>query len=71
MLNEGERLVKPQQVMKQVQWDKLEGVVILGLSKKGEANVLHMSTVTIEELALLSKQLDSHLTCLMGTMKEV
>ena len=70
MLNEGERLIRPEQVMKQVQWDKLEGVVILGLAKKGEQNVLHMSTVTVEELALLSKQLDSHLTCLMGPMKE-
>lgn len=70
MLNEGERLIRPEQVMKQVQWDKLEGVVILGLAKTGEQNVLHMSTITIEELALLSKQLDSHLVCLMGPMKE-
>lgn len=70
MLQDGDRLIRPEQVMKQVAWDKLEGVVILGLVKKGEANVLHMSTVTIEELSLLSKQLDSHLTCLMGPMKE-
>ena len=70
MLNEGTRLIRPEQVMKQVAWDKLEGVVILGLTKKGETNVLHMSSITVEELALLSKQLDSHLTCLMGPMKE-
>lgn len=70
MLNEGERLVRPEQIMKQVPWDKLEGVVILGLGKKGEHNKLFMSTVTVEELAMLSKQLDSHLTCLMGPMKE-
>jgi hypothetical protein len=56
--------------MKQVPWDKLEGVVILGLGKKGELNSLIMSTVTIEELALLSKQLDAHLTYLMGPMRE-
>jgi hypothetical protein len=70
MLQEGERLIGPVQVKNQVEWEKLEGVVVLGLGKKGEQNVLHMSTVTIEELALLSKQLDSHLVCLMGPMKE-
>lgn len=71
MLSEGLRTIKPEQVRNQVQWDKLEGVVILGLAKKGESNVLHMSTVTVEELAFLSKQLDAHVTCLLGPMKEV
>lgn len=71
MLSEGLRIIKPEQVRNQVQWDKLEGVVILGLAKKGESNVLHMSTVTVEELAFLSKQLDAHVTCLLGPMKEV
>jgi hypothetical protein len=71
MLGEGLRTIKPEQVRNQVQWDKLEGVVILGLAKKGESNILHMSTVTVEELAFLSKQLDAHVTCLLGPMKEV
>lgn len=71
MLSEGLRTIKPEQVRNQVQWDKLEGVVILGLAKNGESNILHMSTVTVEELAFLSKQLDAHVTCLLGPMKEV
>lgn len=70
MLNEGDRLIKPQQVQKQVPWDKLEGVVILGLNKKGEANTLHMSSVTVDELALLTSQLQAHLAYLLGPMKE-
>jgi len=71
MINEDtQRLIRPEQVMKQVEWDKLEAVVILGLGRKGEKNVLHMSTLTINELALLSAQLQAHLHCLLGPMNE-
>jgi len=70
MLNEGERLLSPEQVAKQVEWQKLEAVVILGVRKKGETNVLHMSSVTIEELALVTAQLQAHLSFLLGAMKE-
>ncbi len=70
MLNEGQRLIKPSQTMKQVDWDKLEGVVILGIKKRGETNVLHMSSVTVEELALVTAQLQAHLSFLLGAMKE-
>jgi hypothetical protein len=69
-LNEGERLIKPEQIQKQVSWEKLEGVVILGLRKKGEANSLQMSSVTIDELAMLTSQLNAHLAYLLGPMKE-
>lgn len=69
-LNEGERLIKPDQIQKQVEWEKLEGVVILGLRKKGEANSLQMSSVTIDELAMLTSQLNAHLAYLLGPMKE-
>lgn len=71
MLNEGQRLIRPEQIKDQIQWDKLEGVVVLGLSKKGEVNTLQMSTITIEELAMLTSQLQAHLVCLLGPMKEV
>lgn len=70
MLNEEGRLIKPSQVQKQVEWDNLEGVVILGLSKKGERNVLHMSSITVDELAFLTSQLQAHLAYLLGPMNE-
>jgi len=71
MLHEGQRLVLPEDVLKQVDTKELVGVVVLGLAKPGEQNTLQMSTVTIEELSLLCKQLEAHLVCLMGPMKEV
>lgn len=70
MLNEGPRTIRPEQVRNQIQWDKLEGVVVLALGKPSEHNALHMSTITVNELALLTAQLQAHLTCLLGQMKE-
>lgn len=70
MLHEGDRLIKPLDIKDQVPWDKIEGVVILCLNKKNEVNQLFMSSVTVEEIAYMSKQLDSHVTCLLGPMKE-
>lgn len=70
MLREGERLIKPSDIAKQVEWDKLEGVIIIGLAPKGQENILHMSSITVEEMSFLSKQLDSHVTCVLGPMKE-
>ena len=69
-LNEGQRLIKPDQVKLQVNWDKLDGVVVLGLAKNGEQNVLHMSSVTINELTFLSQQLQAHINYLLGPMNE-
>lgn len=63
-------MILPVDVKAQVPWQDLEGVVILGLAKKGEMNVLHMSSVTVDELAFLTAQLQAHLTCLLGPMKE-
>lgn len=70
MLNEGKRLVSPAQIHKQVEWDKLEGVVILSLGGEGKPNKLQMSSVTVNELAMLTAQLQAHLTYLLGPMKE-
>lgn len=70
MLNEGERLIKPNQLMKQVEWDKLEAVVVLGVKGKGQTNILQMSSISIEELALITAQLQAHLNYLLGPMKE-
>lgn len=70
-LNEGERLIKPDQIQKQVAWEKLDGVVVLGLGKNGETNTLQMSSVTVNELAMLTSQLQAHLAYLLGPMKEV
>jgi hypothetical protein len=71
VLHEGQRLIKPENVKEQILWDKLEGVVVLGLAKDGQTNTLQMSTVTINELVMLSAQLQAHVTCLLGHMKEV
>lgn len=70
MLNEGERLIKPEQIKNQVEWDKLEGVVVLGLAPKGKRNTLQMSSITVNELSFLVAQLNAHLACLLGPMKE-
>ncbi len=70
MLNEGARLIKPKDIQTQVPWEKLEGVVILELHGKGKHNILRMSSVSIEELTFLSKQLDSHINSIMGSMIE-
>lgn len=69
MLRE-ERAILPEDIQKQIEWDKLEGVIVLGLKKKGEANVIAMSSLTIEEAAFLSKQLDAHVAYLLGPMRE-
>lgn len=66
-----EKWVLPQDIKEQVEWEKLEGVVILGLKGKGLQNTIAMSSLAIEELVMLSKQLDAHVTCLLGPMKEV
>lgn len=70
MLHEGYRAIKPEDVVKQIPTEKLEGIVILGLGKLGEPNQLMMSTVTVAELCFLAKQLDAHITCLLGPMQE-
>lgn len=71
MLHEEKRLIKPVDIKEKVDWENLEGVVILGLGKLGKENTLQMSTLTIEELSLLSLQLQAHLVCLCGPMKEI
>lgn len=70
MLNEGTRLIKPENIRNQVDWQNTEAVVVLCLGKDGQPNKLHMSTMTVNELAFLSAQLQAHLTCLLGHMKE-
>lgn len=72
MLNENTlRTLTPAQVASIMPWGNLEGVVILCLGKKGEPNNLVMSTVTIEELSLLTAQLNAHLNgLLVGSLVE-
>lgn len=72
MLNENTiRTLTPAQVASIMPWGNVEGVVILCLGKKGEPNNLVMSTVTIEEISLLTAQLNAHLnSLLMGSLVE-
>ena len=67
MLNEDvPRAIRPEQVAALMPWSKLEGCVVLTLGAKGKPNHLVMSSVTIEELALLTAQLQSHLNYLLA-----
>lgn len=70
MLREGDRLIKPEDILKQIPAKDLEGVIILGLAKKGEVNKIYMSSITVEEISFLSAQLSAHVTCLLGPMDE-
>jgi hypothetical protein len=70
-MSEIDRIVKPEQVAKLVQWDKVEACIIMCKGKKGESNHLVMSSVTVEELSFLVAQLNAHLTgLLVGSLNE-
>ena len=64
-LEEGQRALKPAQVAGLVPWDKLEGALILCLGRKGQPNHIVMSSLTVEELTLLSAQLNSHINLML------
>lgn len=70
MLHEGERLIKPVDISKQIPWEKLEGVLVVGLSKIGEENTFWMSTMTFNEMSLLVQQLQATMAYKLGPMKE-
>ena len=72
MLHEGQRLVKPVDVLEQVklQAPKLEAVVVLGLGKIGEPNKIWMSTLTINELSFLAQHFQAEMVIRMGSMVE-
>jgi hypothetical protein len=70
MLTSETRPITPEQIRDQIPWEDFETVVIIGQKPKGKTNSLFMSSLTIEELCVLSKQLDAHITCLLGPMKE-
>jgi hypothetical protein len=66
-----DRIVKPEQVAKLVQWDKVEACIILCKGKAGEVNNLVLSSLTLEELSFLTAQLNAHLTgLLVGSLNE-
>lgn len=70
MLRDGERLIKPIDVKEQIPWDKAEAVVVLVQMPKGQENKLLMSSVTWNEVAMLSAQLDAHLKGALGLMDQ-
>lgn len=70
MLQEQGPMIRPIDISQQVDWMDLEGCVIIGLKKKGEKNTIHMSSLTVEQLAYLSHQLQAHTTFLLGTLEE-
>lgn len=67
---DGERPIKPADVMKQVDWKKAEAVVILVQMPNGQENQLFMSSLSWNEVAMLTAQLQAHLTLNLGVMKE-
>lgn len=70
MLREEDRLLKPIDIKEQIPWEEAEAIVVLCKMPKGQANKLHMSSISVDEISFLSKQLDSHVVCLLGMMKE-
>lgn len=67
---DGERPIKPHQIRDQIPWDKAEAVVVLVQMPNGDTNRLFMSSLSFNELMVLSKQLDSHVTHHVGPMLE-
>lgn len=63
-------MIRAIDVKDQIPWEKAEGVVVLVLMPKGQINRIHFSSVTVNEIAMLSKQLDAHLTYMLGPMLE-
>ena len=70
MLHEGERLIKPQDILKQIPADNYDAVVVLCLGKIGKPNALYMSTLTINELSFLAQSLQAEMTIRLGSMQE-
>ena len=68
-LHEGERLVKPKDILPQVSEDAV-AIVVLELHQGEKPNSLRMSTITINELVMLHAQLGAHITCVLGPMNE-
>ena len=71
MLHENDRMVQPADILPQVKEQNFEAIVVLGLGKTGEKNAIMMSTITVNELAMLTQQLQAHMTVLLGSMTEV
>jgi len=66
-----ERIVTPAALARLIQWDKVEGCVILLKGKKGETNNVVMSSISVEEMSLLKCQFDAHVTgMLLGSLEE-
>jgi hypothetical protein len=72
MLHEGDRLIKPVDILEQVKQSAhhFDAVVVLGLGKPGEANEIWMSTLTINELAMLAQAFQAEMVIRMGAMRE-
>lgn len=62
--------ITPEMIMHQVPWKEAESVVILVNMGQGKVNQLYSSTMSWEQLSWMSKQLDAHITCHIGVMKE-
>lgn len=63
-------VIRPLDIKEQIPWAEAKGVAVLVLNGAGQHNQLFLSDMSMEQLTFLSKQLDSHITSIMGTMKE-
>ena len=70
MLHEGQRLVKPEDILKQIRPENYDAVVVLGLGKVGQPSDIWMSTLTINELCFLAQHFQAEMVCRMGAMRE-
>lgn len=79
MLQENGRLIRPKDIISQVNWDEMDFVVVIAqpkfkekISKPDENHAqLWMSTLTVQELAFVATQLQAHVTCICGPMREM
>lgn len=63
MLHEGQRLVKPEDIQKQIPWDELQAVVVIGIPKANDKkDAVWMSTVTVQELGYVTSALNAFTT---------
>lgn len=63
-------MVTPLDISRQVPFKDCAAVVVLVDNGLGKENQMFLSTMSIHQLVFLSKQLDAHITCQLGLMKE-
>lgn len=59
------RLIMPEDIVPQIPFNKMEGVVVLSLMPDGQPNRIWLSSVTVQELAFIAQQLQAHVNYIL------